>query len=156
MIDERRPIGTPLCYREVKKSREGRTREKERKWEWESVWEGRERGESRELIPGCIEALLSLWFADKLHGLNTAARVRPGCGGVKGRQRDRGEWDKKNRSTRNLQCCKWSILDVPAASRIASKSWKQDLSNDWFRNETRAVIFLAVIPSTFKWAEKYL
>lgn len=123
MIDERRPIDTPLCYREVKKSR-GRENEREREKVRvrESVCEMGERGESRELIPGCIEALLSLWFADKLHGLNTAARVRPGCGGVKEGQRDRGEWDKKNRSTRNLQCCKWSILDVPAASRIASKS----------------------------------
>jgi len=83
MIDERRPIDTPLCYREDKKSREERTRERRGSG-----------GESRELIPGCIEALLSLWFADKLHGLNTA-RVRPVCGSIKERQRDRGEWNKK-------------------------------------------------------------
>lgn len=58
--------------------------------------------ESRELIPGCIEALLSLWFTDKLHGLNTAARVRPICGGVQERQQDRGEWNKKKISLHRI------------------------------------------------------
>jgi len=66
MIDERRPIDTPLCYREAKiaakREREKRgEREKERERKRERNRMRREnRGESRELIPGCIEALLSL------------------------------------------------------------------------------------------------
>lgn len=106
MIDEHWPIDTLLCYREAKKKAGKREREREKR--------GGEK--SRELISGCIGALLLLWFADKLRGLNTAVRER-GWDTVAGKG-DRGKRNKKIGLHRNLQRCKWSILDVRAVGRI--------------------------------------
>lgn len=55
--------------------------------------------ESRELIPGCIEPLLLLWFTDKLRGLNIAVNA-VGNAVEKERERERengitdNEWKK--------------------------------------------------------------
>lgn len=146
MIDERRPIDTPLCYREDKKSREERTREKERRGSG---------GESHELIPGCIEALLSLWFADKLHGLNTAARVRPVAVAQK-RDSEIGASGIKKIGLHRIYSAAngafW-MYRQPAESRVNPENGIYRTTD--FRARPALLFFSPLSSSIFKWAEKY-